>query len=297
MKFQTLFPLVVATSELEGSDRYKQAFVQRILELREASEHYVNSDSSWTGDVHGIDTLHFDPVFTWLSEQVVVRAVQYLDRLGYDLDKYDLYLQRSWPVIGKKGQAVTPHTHPNAHLSAVYYVSVPKASNGGKLVFINQARPNELFEGVTSPMTQGYRKFNAFNTPTATFKPVEGHLVIFPSNTSHAVEPNPTDEMRVSISYDLVLTARLENNPGRTPEFILPSPAKWRKAEFQLDKTPSKPAQTKQVLRPHVPNKPIANKPVSPPEPVPQILPENQGGTLNEVPEMKPLPDPMSPSS
>ena len=241
MKFQTLFPLVVAVSKLEGSHRYKQSFVARILELRKTSNHYVDSESSWTGDVHGIDTLHNDPVFTWLSEQVVINAVRYLDKLGYDLDKYDLYLQRSWPVIAGKEQSITPHTHPTAHLSAVYYISIPPEGNGGDLIFVNQASPNELFEGVGSNMTNGYRKINAFNTPTAHFSPTEGHLIIFPSNVSHSVEANISDAMRISISYDLVLTARLDNNPGRTPEFILPSPAKWRKAEFSIERTPKEP--------------------------------------------------------
>lgn len=288
MKFQTLFPLVVAISKLEESPRYKQTFVQRILELRGASAHYGNSKSSWTGDVHGIDTLHNDPVFTWLSEQVVVNAVHYLDKLGYDLDKYDLYLQRSWPVIGGKEQSITPHTHPTAHLSAVYYVSMPRqGKDGGHLVFINQSQPNALFEGVSSNMTEGYRKINAFNTPAAHFKPTEGQLIIFPSNASHAVEPNTTDEMRISISYDLVLTARLDKNAGRTPEFILPSPAKWRKAEFSVERSPD----TSLDSAPDTP-------PTSDPDPAPKMAPASQPtkkigrGNLDNVPEMKTLPDP-----
>lgn len=273
MKLQTLFPLVVAVSELEGSSQHKDAFVKRILELRRGSENYVNSDSSWTGDVHGIDTLHNDPVFTWLSEQVVVQAIYYLDKLGYALNKYDLYLQRSWPVIGQKNQKVTPHTHPTAHLSAVYYVSIPAQGKGGDLIFINQARPNELFEGVNSNMTNGYRKINQFNAPSAHFTPAEGHLVIFPSNASHAVEPNKTDDIRISISYDLVLTSRADKNSGRTPEFILPSPSKWRKADFTIDRASPQP---------------VSPEPIGIPE-----QEEQNSGPFDTVPEMKPLPHPM----
>lgn len=269
MKFKTLFPLVVAVSELKESAHYKQTFVNRILELRQSSDNYVKADSSWTGDVHGIDTLHYDPAFTWLSEQVVLNAIHYMDKLGYDLNKYDLYLQRSWPIISGKGQAVTPHSHPTAHLSAVYYVSIPPKIKGGNLVFINESRPNELFEGVSSNMTKGYKEINAFNSTMAHFRPAEGHLVIFPANARHAVEPNETDEMRISISYDLVMTARSNNKVGRTPEFILPSPDKWRKAEFTI-------------------NNDAKAQESSPEQPV-----DRDSGSLDTVPEMKPLPSPI----
>lgn len=272
MRFQTLFPLVVAVSKLKNNANYKQALVKRVLELRETSDHYPDDDSSWTGDVHGVDTLHNDPKFAWLSEQVALNVIQYLDRLGHDLDKYDLYLQRSWPVIAAKGQAVTPHTHPTAHLSAVYYVSVPGQGQAGDLIFINQARPNELFEGAGSHMTNGYKKINKFNTPTGHFRPTEGQLVIFPSSASHAVEANQTDELRISISYDLVLTARVTDGSGRTPEFLVPSPAKWCKAEFKINQ----PATTQKIT-----------------DKGQKTTDKDHDINFNEVPEMKSLPDPV----
>lgn len=265
MQLQTLFPLVVAVSELKNSSYYKQALIRRILELREASDNYVNADRSWTGDVHGVDTLHNDSEFAWLSEQVALNVLQYLDKLGHDLDKYDLYLQRSWPVIAGNGQAVTPHTHPTAHLSAVYYVSIPGQGKAGDLIFLNQASPNEPFEGVSSHMTNGYKKINKFNAPTAHFRPTEGQLIIFPSSANHAVEANQTDEMRISISYDLVLTARENYDSGRTPEFLVPSPAKWRKAEFKINQPPTTQKKTG----------------------------KDNGTNLDAVPEMKPFPDPV----
>lgn len=247
MPIDAWFPLAIYRTKLEEGDQYKDAFLKRIWALRETRpQKRTDNSSSWTGDVHGIDMVHADSTFDWLTQQVGHYAFQYLEELGYDLSLCDLYFQRSWPVIGDKKQAVAPHTHPTAHLSAVYYVSIPTEGNPGKICFFNDANPNELFKGVGSQMTNGYKRENLFNTPRVNYQPEDGWLILFPSSLNHAVEANDSTDYRVSISYDLILTATEPSSNTKAPEFLMPSPTRWRKASLHSKQAPAASAKSSQ---------------------------------------------------
>ena len=229
MPIDTWFPLGIYYADLDESSAYKASFVNRIKDLKQTSTiNRTTEEYSWTGDVHKIDMIHVDPVFEWLNQQVGKHALEYLESFGHDLSMCDLYFQRSWPVIGKKGQSVNRHAHHTAHLSAVYYVSVPSEGDAGEIRFFNDAKPNELYEGISSSLTGGYKTYNNLNYQSALYTPIEGRLLLFPSKLTHEVERNETEGERISISYDLVMTAT-ENEVEKSPEFLMPALSKWRK--------------------------------------------------------------------
>lgn len=229
MPIDTWFPLGIYYADLDDSSDHKVSFVNRIKDLRQtATINRTTEEFSWTGDVHKVDMIHADPVFDWLNQHVGTHALEYLESFGHDLSMCDLYFQRSWPVIGKKGQSVNRHAHHTAHLSAVYYVSVPSEGDAGEIRFFNDAKPNELYEGISSSLTGGYKTYNNLNYQSALYTPIEGRLLIFPSKLTHEVEENETDGERISISYDLVITAT-EKPINKSPEFLMPALSKWRK--------------------------------------------------------------------
>ncbi|MFD0917549.1 2OG-Fe(II) oxygenase family protein [Pseudahrensia aquimaris] len=239
MPMQEWFPLGLFVEELEGFAQHKQAMVDHIYALREASgEKRSSKRSSWTGDVHGVDAIHDDPVFAWLTQQLETNIVAYLKALGHNLDKLDIHIQRSWPVIGTRGQRVKRHAHNTAHLSSVCYISVPKdASKSGEISFHNDTKPNELTPGLGSSMTKAYSGINAFNRKVASYAPQEGRLVLFPAKTLHSVAENMTDEDRISVSFDIIITSRADNK-GQD-EFLMPSPEKWKTIQLP-DRAPVK---------------------------------------------------------
>lgn len=231
MAIDTWFPLAIYRTHLKENSQHKDGLLERIWQFREARpKKRTDKKSSWTGDIHGIDMLHMDPAFDWITQQVGKHAALYLEALGHNLSLYDLYFQRSWPIIGGKKQGVSPHAHPTAHLSAVYYVSIPAEGPPGKICFLNDARPNELFEGLGSHMTNGYKTQNPLNTHKVNYEPADGWLFIFPSSLRHFVESNNSTGYRISLSYDLILTSAEQGSLNQTPEFLMPSPTRWRKA-------------------------------------------------------------------
>jgi uncharacterized protein (TIGR02466 family) len=232
MPIDAWFPLVVYYADLEGSAAQKAEMMQRIEMLHQlADAQRTSKDAAWTGDVHNAERIHFDPAFDWITGQVAIHAREYLKKLAHDLGKIDIFIQRAWPIISRKGQHVLRHSHHNAHLSAVYYVSVPKPlqeASGGELVFYNEAKQNEVSGGLGTDMTGAYKELNFANFQSAIYKPIEGRLLFFPAKQSHAVEAHDADEPRISLSYDLVITSREDQSPG-LHEFLMPPPSQWKR--------------------------------------------------------------------
>ncbi|MFP8967053.1 TIGR02466 family protein [Pokkaliibacter sp. CJK22405] len=234
MAFDLWFPLAVYHADLPGHEQQQQRFVEHIHALRDgAGQKKTSDESSWTGDVHTVDQIHRDSTFDWLTEQVELHTLFYLKQLGHNMDKVDLYIQRAWPIIARKNQAVAMHAHHTAHISAVYYVSVPKTDNPGQTRFFSDSKPNEVAPGIGANMTKGYSELNPFNFQCANYDPIPGRLLLFPAKQMHDVTPHTSDEERITISYDMVLAAK--DIPGEgTPEFLMPSPARWSKVSRTL---------------------------------------------------------------
>lgn len=107
-----------------------------------------------------------------------------------------------WVNINKKHCYNIEHTHPGCLLSAVFYVKIPE--NSGKINFLN---PNaNLLESYLVPKNLNINK-NLFDyTLSSVFsvEPKESCLIIFPSWLSHQVEPNNSDEDRISIAFNAI---------------------------------------------------------------------------------------------
>ena len=150
-----------------------------------------------------------------------------------------LHLQRSWPVVSAFGQGIGRHHHPNAHLSGVYYLNGDGSGRSGCLRFFPLAQPNELVPGLAvghdGPIRADSDGARLWNAPWVDVAPRAGLLLLFPAQLDHAVlENHDSDDNRVSISFDLALTAPPaaagEGSGGgeaAPPEYLAPHPAAW----------------------------------------------------------------------
>jgi uncharacterized protein (TIGR02466 family) len=233
MTIETWFPLAIYYQDLEDAAAHKQGLLETILELEESGyERRAYLDMAWTGDLHGVQQIHLDPRFAWIVAQVEHHTVEYLRALGVDLSQMCLYIQRAWPIVSRQEQAVGDHMHNTAHVSAVYYVQVPDVSMGdpGSLVFLDDARVNEVCPGLGSENTNVVDEANFYNQLQVSYTPVEGRLMLFPAKQRHGVTPNETEETRVSLSFDIMLTAKPGESAG-SYEFLTPPPSQWKRFE------------------------------------------------------------------
>ena len=136
-----------------------------------------------------------------------------------------LHFQRSWPIVTTSGTWVARHTHASADLSAVYWVNSPPDS--GKLTLWDPSPRNECAPGLNGRDGE-IVKPNPLNYDSVSYEPKEGRLVLFPAKTPHSVEAGDIDGLRVSLTCDVTLTTR-EDEDRPFYEFLLPSPTTWRK--------------------------------------------------------------------
>lgn len=232
MPVEPWFPLAIYYEDLYEAEQHQPELVAAVLELEaQGSERRAYEGMAWTGDLHGVQAIHQDLRFAWVIEQLRFHVDIYLSDLGIDRAPLEVYIQRSWPIVARHQQQVAPHCHNSAHLSAVYYIAVPDEDpdlDPGSLVFFDDARVNEICPGLGSENTAIVAEDNYFNQLQVTYTPVAGRLMLFPAKQRHGVTPNETQSVRVSLSFDLVITAA----PGAAAgayEFLTPPPQQWRK--------------------------------------------------------------------
>tara|TARA_R100000664_G_C2754358_1_gene141962 strand:- start:2227 stop:2853 length:627 start_codon:yes stop_codon:yes gene_type:complete len=106
-----------------------------------------------------------------------------------------------WLNINNKGNFNPPHIHPNHHYSGCYYIKFPE--NAGYIHFLDP-RPQHRICSPDLVETKG----NPYNSPSAhdssvfTYKIKEGKVIIFPSWLMHYVDPNPNEDLRISIAFN-----------------------------------------------------------------------------------------------
>jgi uncharacterized protein (TIGR02466 family) len=106
-------------------------------------------------------------------------------------------LGNMWANINPPGGYNAPHIHPNSLFSGVYYIKTPE--NSGDLV-CNEPRAgaqlNMPARKKGKPPKHLWREVH--------LKPMEGRIIIFPYYLWHCVEPNQSNDIRISVSFNFI---------------------------------------------------------------------------------------------
>jgi hypothetical protein len=231
LTLQTLFPLALGMVQLHPDPLDTALRLQEILRLRGEASGNPQPGCAWTGDINGVWRLQRHPAFAPLLPSLLCHAWHFLAELGFQRSRLALHIQRCWPVVSEAGQVVGRHHHPNAHLSAVYYLNGDGSGRSGCLRFFPAAQPNELVPGLAvghgGPLRLAEAAGAPWNAPWFDVAPRAGLLLLFPSCVEHEVlENRDPDDSRFSISLDLALSAPLSKGEA-PPEYLAPHPADW----------------------------------------------------------------------
>ena len=112
------------------------------------------------------------------------------------LDKQPL-LGNMWANINPPGGYNRPHVHPNSLFSGVYYVKT--SPNCGQLV-CNDPRP-----GIQTCMpTRKKVEIPKHLWREVHLEPQENRAIMFPAWLWHTVEPNESNDSRISVSFNFI---------------------------------------------------------------------------------------------
>lgn len=105
----------------------------------------------------------------------------------------------SWFMVNEKGHYNVAHRHPNCDYSFVWYIKVPK-NNGPAITFEN----DHQFSRYNSIQSFDSQIVEAYNyAANYWWRPIDGDVLLFPSDLIHSVDPNMTDESRIIFSGNM----------------------------------------------------------------------------------------------
>jgi len=143
---------------------------------------------------HSRTNMHKIPIFKPLVDELFKMQFEIYEEEWLSREPV---LGNMWANINPPGGYNAPHIHPNSLFSGVYYVKASKDS--GDLV-CNEPRTGaqlnmpERKEGI--PPKHLWRSIH--------FKPLDGRIIMFPHYLWHSVEPNQSNDIRISVSFNFL---------------------------------------------------------------------------------------------
>jgi uncharacterized protein (TIGR02466 family) len=191
-----LFPTFVWRAELrpEVCLSINDLVLSRLNEI-EPLLRDLQAGESWQSD-HG---LHLLEGFEGLVGCIVEAGESLLDCLKVVPRSFQI--TGCWATVNGPGASHRVHSHPNNYLSGVYYVQTQEGANT-----INFHDPRHQVGILCPPVSE----LTAETTDQVVVRVKDGTLLMFPAWLQHSVDPNRSDRARVSISFNIMLSAYAE---------------------------------------------------------------------------------------
>jgi len=150
----------------------------------------------WQSDttLHERDELH--DLTAWVSD--TAKSILRFLHIGYQA----VEITGCWATVLSKGAMHKMHSHPNNFLSGVYYVRTHPGADS-----INFHDPRNQTSVIRPPVG----KLTAENTDQVVVRVTNGTLLMFPSYLEHSVDPNTSEQERISISFNIMFSSFTEN--------------------------------------------------------------------------------------
>lgn len=123
-------------------------------------------------------------------------AKAYLESLGYDIQKYNVAVERLWLNEMERNQFHIDHAHVGKFISGCFYVDMPKDCPG-----ITYTGYSSRFDR----MMIDVKEYTPFNSATWKLEPIEGDVFFWESYLTHGVSASEFNGVRRSIAFDIML--------------------------------------------------------------------------------------------
>ena len=114
-----------------------------------------------------------------------------------------LFITGCWANVNAAGARHPRHSHPNNYLSGAYYAKVQEGADT-----INFHDPRVQAAVIRPPVVE----LGGENADQAVIRVQTGSLLLFPAWLEHSVDPNQSDELRISVSFNLMFARYAESS-------------------------------------------------------------------------------------
>ena len=183
------FPTIIYAKDVQLDNRL---FEKEIVEWSKKDKGIRRTNMiGW----HSTTDMHKIPVFKTLVDELFKMQ---MDIYKEELLSREPIIGNMWANINPPGGYNRPHIHPNSHFSGVYYIKAPQ--NSGEIVF------NDPRSGAHMIMPE---RVKDIKPPSHLWRevrviPLEGRMLMFPSWLWHCVEPNESNDIRISVSFNFI---------------------------------------------------------------------------------------------
>ena len=183
------FPTIIYAKDVQLDNRL---FEKEIVEWSKKDKGIRRTNMiGW----HSTTDMHKIPVFKTLVDELFKMQMEIYRE---ELLSREPIIGNMWANINPPGGYNRPHIHPNSHFSGVYYIKAPQ--NSGEIVFndprsaAHMVMPDRVKD--IKPPSHLWREVRV--------NPLEGRMLMFPSWLWHCVEPNKSNDIRISVSFNFI---------------------------------------------------------------------------------------------
>ena len=183
------FPTIIYAKDVQLDNRL---FEREVIEWSKKDKGIRRTNMiGW----HSTTEMHQIPVFKPLVDELFKMQMEIYRE---ELLSREPIIGNMWANINPPGGYNRPHIHPNSHFSGVYYIKAPQ--NSGEIVF------NDPRSGAHMIMPE---RVKDIKPPSHLWRevrviPLEGRMLMFPSWLWHCVEPNESNDIRISVSFNFI---------------------------------------------------------------------------------------------
>ena len=144
---------------------------------------------------HSTTDMHTKPEYARL-----VKALYEAQNKIYQEENYESepFLGNMWANVNPPGGYNRAHLHPNCTWSGVYYIKTPEKC--GELKLKDPRTGAEM----SSPKMKKSNTLPERLWREVTYIPVAGRCIMFPAWLIHCVEPNDSNDIRISVSFNFL---------------------------------------------------------------------------------------------
>jgi uncharacterized protein (TIGR02466 family) len=185
-----VFPSIISEIESPCFDLIQQSMIDWIYQYQKTNEGVVISNR---GGWQSPSNFFMQETFAEYRQYILQNALS-----GVSFYNCNFNLSNMWININRHGDYNVAHCHPLSVLSGVLWVKTPKNCGTLKFDSPNLFSEHELISNVSNDVRR-----DANYTSFITFEPSAGKIILFPAHLYHYVEPNESDEDRISIAFNL----------------------------------------------------------------------------------------------
>lgn len=150
-----------------------------------------------------------DPAMAEVKKACMEVVQLYMDKVVKPRENITPYITQSWLNYTKQGQFMHKHNHTNSYLSGVIYINAKE--NEDKIIFYDQR-----YQQIAVPA----KEYDDMNSDSWWIPVKSGDIIVFPSRTTHSVDPVTTEETRISLAFNVFIDGIL-GCPKRLTELEL----------------------------------------------------------------------------